>query len=229
MVESRALSHPSPQYADASLLRVGSDWTPPLNTPGLQLRKVSLVSVTPDHIDVALHAAFALHAGKSALRLLLVIRISSPLFSLFILVYLFYYILLNEEEEREWREWPPTFRSCGQRSVHGGTPDLTSDKELSLLSVCLPMAFALTRDTYRTNKITLNLTTRCHHCTLRVTLDTTTNVFTSPLPTGHLPLFADHHTSSQYTSHSSPTIIHSHTTPRKPSPTPGAFGGTCER
>ena len=60
-------------------------------------------------------------------------------------------------------------------------------------------------------------TTRCHHCTLHLTLDTTTNVFTSPLPTGHLPLFADLHTSSQYTSHSSPTITHLHNTPRRPS------------
>ena len=58
--------------------------------------EMAFVAVTPDHIDVALHAAFALHAGKSALRLLLllVIRISSPLFSLFILVYLSYYILI---------------------------------------------------------------------------------------------------------------------------------------
>ena len=38
---------------------------------------------------------------------------------------------------------------------------------------------------------------------------------------GHrLPLFTDLHTSSQYTSHSSPTITHLHSTPRKPSPTP---------
>ena len=70
------------------------------------------------------------------------------------------------------------------------------------------MAFPLTRHTYRTNKITLNITTRCHHCTLRVTLDTTTNVFTSPLPTGHfadhlhLALFADNHPYPHYTSQS---------------------------
>ena len=107
---------------------------------------MAFVAVTPDHIDVALHAAFALHAGKSALRLLLllVIRISSLIFILFfifllfILVYLFYYILLyfniyllNEEEEREKTDEktlvarvgfePPTFRSCGQRSVHYAT------------------------------------------------------------------------------------------------------------
>ena len=106
---------------------------------------MAFVAVTPDHIDVALHAAFALHAGKSALRLLLLLFNCShtnlePLalifyfiyfLLLFILVYfiLFYYILLyfniyllNEEEEREWREWPPTFRSCDQRSVHPRHP-----------------------------------------------------------------------------------------------------------
>ena len=35
--------------------------------------EMAFVAVTPDHIDVALHAAFALHAGKSALRLLLLL------------------------------------------------------------------------------------------------------------------------------------------------------------
>ena len=52
-----------------------------------------------------------------------------------------------------------------------------------MLSVCLPMAFPLTRHTYRTNKYHHQMSplyTPCH---------TTTNVFTSPLPTGH---FDDH-------------------------------------
>ena len=69
------------------------------------------------------------------------------------------------------------------------------------------MAFPLTRHTYRTNKY--------HHqmSPLRVTLDTTTNVFTSPLPTGH---FADH-------LHLALFADHIHTTPRNLSPTPRAF------
>ena len=73
--------------------------------------EMAFVSVTPDHIDVALHAAFALHAGESALRLLLllVIRISSLIFFFFFIIFflLFFFLLyfniylLNEEEERE--------------------------------------------------------------------------------------------------------------------------------
>ena len=92
--------------------------------------------------------------------------------------------LSNEEEEREW---PPTFRSCGQRSVHPRR--LTSDNELSLPSVWLPMAFPLTRDTYRTNKY--------HHqmSPLHVTLQPTF----SPRPY------------PRTTSHSSPTISTSQT------------------
>ena len=69
--------------------------------------EMAFVAVTPDHIDVALHAAFALHAGKSALRLILlvVIRISSPSHSInspdklsFIIIYfiIFNIYLLNE-------------------------------------------------------------------------------------------------------------------------------------
>ena len=65
--------------------------------------EMAFVAVTPDHIDVALHAAFALHAALRLL-LLLVIRISSLIF--FILFYFFYYILLyfniyllNEDEK----------------------------------------------------------------------------------------------------------------------------------
>ena len=98
---------------------------------------------------------------------------------------------------------PPTFRSCGQRSVHYATeaPPIPDVLRVKVVTKKGGSSFPLTRHTYRTNKITLNITTRCHHCTLRVTLDTTTKVFTSPLPTDHLPLFAD-----QYTSHSSPTI-----------------------
>ena len=53
-------------------------------------------------------------------------------------------------------------------------------------------------------------------------LDTTTNVFTSPLPTDHLALFADH-------LHLALFDDNIHTTPRKPSPTHYGFGGTCER
>ena len=79
------------------------------------------------------------------------------------------------------------------------------------------MAFALTRDTYRTNKITLNLTTRCHHYTLRVTLGTTIDVFPNPNPTDHLALFADH-------LHLPLFADNIHNTPPTPSSTPGAFG-----
>ena len=55
---------------------------------------MAFVVVTPDHIDVALHAAFALHAGKSALRLLLllVIRISSLIFYFYYYYFFFFFI-----------------------------------------------------------------------------------------------------------------------------------------
>ena len=93
------------------------------------------------------------------------------------------------------------------------TPDLTSDNELSLLSACLPMAFPLTRHTYRTNKYHHQMSplyTPCHtrHYNQPLHLAPTHG----PPPTlrrpVHLALFADH----------------LHTTPRTPSPTRYGFG-----
>ena len=216
MVESRALSHPSPQYADASLLRVGSDWSPLLNTPGLHSDEMAFVAVTPDHIDVFSLRSTPHCALHAALRLLLLLfncshtnLVHSFFFFFFFIIYfsLFYYILLylniyllNEEEDgRENTSGASGFRTpnlpimwpalCPLR--HGGTPDtrrLTSEGSDNE-----------SRQFDETNKITLNITTRCHHCTLRVTLDTTIDV--SP----NLALFADH-------IHSTPRTL------RRPSP-----------
>ena len=36
-------------------------------SPDYTSDEMAFVAVTPDHIDVALHAAFALHAGRTAL------------------------------------------------------------------------------------------------------------------------------------------------------------------
>ena len=112
---------------------------------------MAFVAVTPDHIDVFSLRSTPRSRCMPGSRLCVcfcsystvVIRISSLIFYffyflLFILVYLFYYILLyfniyllNEEEEREKTDEktlvarvgfePPTFRSCGQRSVHYAT------------------------------------------------------------------------------------------------------------
>ena len=81
-------------------VRVSGDWTPPLNTPGLQLRKLSLVAVTPDHIDAAFRTAFALHAGKSALRLLLLLfncshtNLEPHFFFFFFLFFFFFFFII---------------------------------------------------------------------------------------------------------------------------------------
>ena len=121
----------------------------------------------------------------------------------------------NEEEEREWREWvsnpQPSDHVASALSItprrHPDTRRLTSegsDKER--------------RQFDRTNKITLNITTRCHHCTLRVTLDTTTN------PNPHGPPRTLHRPSHIFTVHLALFADNIHTTPRKPSPTHYGFG-----
>ena len=58
--------------------------------------EMAFVAVTPDHIDIALHAAFALHAGKSALRLLLLLFNCShtnlvPHFFFYIYIFFFFF------------------------------------------------------------------------------------------------------------------------------------------
>ena len=59
---------------------------------------MAFVVATPDHIDVALHAAFALHAGKSALLLFNCSHTNlEPLALIFYLViylFIFYFIYL---------------------------------------------------------------------------------------------------------------------------------------
>ena len=180
---------------------------------------MAFVAVTPDHIDVfSLRSTphSALHAGLCVCFCFystVVIRISCTNFFFITYFSLFYYILLylniyllNEEEDgRENTSGASGFRTpnlpimwpalCPLR--HGGTPDtrrLTSEGSDNE-----------SRQFDETNKITLNLTTRCHHCTLHVTLDTTIDV--SP----NLALFADHihstprtlrRPSPHYTSHS---------------------------
>ena len=57
---------------------------------------MAFVSVTPGDVFVALHAAFALHAGKSALRLLLLLFNCShtnlePLALIFYIYFYFFY------------------------------------------------------------------------------------------------------------------------------------------
>ena len=76
---------------------------PLLNTPGLQLRKLSIVSVTPDHIDVFSLRSTPRSRCMPGSRLCVcfcfystvVIRISSPLHSFFIyLLFFFFFIIL---------------------------------------------------------------------------------------------------------------------------------------
>ena len=84
----------------------GSDWTnlelaPPSNVPGSHFREMAFVAVTPDHIDVALHAAFRTARCMPGNRLCVcfcfystvVIRISSPLHSFYFYFFLFFIII----------------------------------------------------------------------------------------------------------------------------------------
>ena len=139
----------------------------------------------------------------------------------FIILYLNIY-LLNEEEEREKTDEktlvaqvgfePPTFRSCGQDSVHY-TTEASPIPDVLLVKVVTTKAgssFALTRliNNAKSHHQMSPLYRSCHaqHYNRRFPQPRTLRR-QSPISTVHLALFDDH----------------LHTTPPTPSPTPRAF------